>query len=281
MRRVFSIILLGFSIIAITSTAHTQEAYDLSTILMGSTFKLKVADSLGTAFLIGRPVTQEAKMQYFVLVTADHLLRNANADNAFLIMRRKDADKYDRIEHSFKIRNQGKELWVKHPEVDVAVMYLPVPKDAYISLLPMNFLATEENLLQYELRPGDQVFALGYPLGRESNEAGFPILRTGTIASYPLVPTKTTKQFLLDFEVHPGNSGGPVFLISENRYYKGSFHIGMLRMILGLVSEQLTIQEHRRFINEDQHKVFPLKVARVVPSTFIREAIEMLPSKPD
>jgi hypothetical protein len=56
------------------------------------------------------------------------------------------------------------------------------------------------------------MMALGFPKGLSSNRAGFPILRWGRVASYPLSPTSRFPNFLLDFRVFDGNSGGPVFM---------------------------------------------------------------------
>jgi S1-C subfamily serine protease len=247
---------------------------------MKSTYKITAANSVGTGFVIGKPSGRGDKSLYYVLVTADHLLKSVKGDKITLHLRKKTEDTYQRIEHTVRIRKDGKNLWTKHPEADVAVMYISLPKEADIALLPLTFLATDENLKAYEIRPGDQLFALGFPLAQEANEAGFPILRTGTIASYPILPTTKTKYFLFDFEVYKGNSGGPVFLIAQNRFYKGSTHIGIVRMILGLVSQERAVYEYRKSIYETEQKTHPLKIAVVVHATFIREAIERLPDKP-
>lgn len=270
----------AFLFLLLAVGTQAQETYDLSTILMKSTYKITAANSVGAGFVIGKPTGRGDKTFYYVLVTADHLLKAIKGDKITLHLRKKTEDTYQRIEHTVRIRENGKNLWTKHPEADVAVMYVSLPKDADIALLPIAFLATDENLRTYEIRPGDQLFALGFPLGQEANEAGFPILRTGTIASYPILPTRKTKHFLFDFEVYKGNSGGPVFLIAQNRFYKGSTHIGIVRMILGLVLKERAILEYRKSIYETERKTHPLKIAVVVHATFIREAIEKLPDKP-
>jgi hypothetical protein len=79
--------------------------------------------------------------------------------------------------------------------------------------------------------------------------------------------------------VYKGNSGGPVFLIAQNRFYKGSTHIGIIRMILGLVSREKAVSEYRKSFYETEQRMHPLKIAVVVHATFIKEAIERLPDK--
>jgi len=269
-----------FLLLIIAVRTQAQETDSLSTILMKSTYKITTAEAGGTCFITGKPTGQGDNTFFYILVTADHLLNTIKGDKITLHLRKKNGDSYQRIRYPVNIRKDGKNLWKKHPDADVAVMYVSLPNEADITLLPMSFLATDEHLKTYEIRPGDQLFTLGFPLGQEANEAGFPILRTGTIASYPIIPTKKTKHFLFDFEVYQGNSGGPVFLISQNRFYKGATHIGIVRMILGLVSQERTVREYRKSIYETGQKIHPLKIAVVVHAIFIREAIENLPDTP-
>lgn len=238
MKRILVIVML-----VMTTTVFAQEDYDLATFLMKSTFKLSESGSEGTCFIIGRPMKDNPERAHFVLVTAAHVLENIRGDKVIIHLRKKEKDTYKRIQHSLAIRNKGKALWTKHSQADVAAMYVSLPKDVDIAILPLKFLASDDTLRKFEIRPGDRLFALGFPLGQESNEAGFPILRTGIIASYPILPTKETKHLLFDFEVFKGNSGGPVFMIEKNRSYGGSIHIGTLRFIVGLVTQEL-FNEH-------------------------------------
>jgi len=183
---------------------------------------------------------------------------------------------FSRVKYPITIRHDTKEMWIKQPEVDIGAMYVQLPKDIDIALLPISFLADDDILGKYEIRPGDTVFALGFPLGQESNSAGFPILRMGTISSYPIIPTKTNKTFLFDFEVFQGNSGGPVFLVQQNRIYGGGTHLGIVSLILGLVSEQrkLDIQVSTPF--EASTKEYPLKLGVVIHASFIKDTVELL-----
>lgn len=274
MRRILAIFML-----LMTTTGFAQEDYDLATFLMKSTFKLSGAWSEGTCFIIGRPLKDKPDQAYYVLVTAAHVLESAKGDEMVLHLRQKEKETYRRVRHTLTIRKEGKALWVKHPEADVAAMYVPLPKDIDIVLLPLKFLATDETLERFEIRPGDRLFALGFPLGQESNEEGFPILRTGTIASYPILPTRKTKSLLFDFEVFKGNSGGPVFMIEKNRSYGGSIHIGTLRLIVGIVTQERSMNIHTRTPYEEKRETHPLKLGVVVHASLVKETIEQLPEQ--
>lgn len=259
----------------LVSYLWAQDSYDISSVLMRSTYRITDGKSSGTAFLLGNQIDG---VNHLVLVTAEHVLADMPSEEVTLFLRKKSLEGYEILPHRFKIRNGEKKRWHTHPSADIAVMYISFPPNADLSYASMALLPTDEFLKNIEIRPGETVFTLGYPLSIMSNEAGFPIQRTGTIASYPILPTKNTKYFLMDFEVYPGNSGGPVFMISQGRYYAGEFHVGqMQQVILGLVSQQSLV---RAPLYQEETRVHPLKLGAVVHASLIREAIHGLP-KPE
>jgi hypothetical protein len=216
----------------------------------------------------------------YVLITAAHVFEEIPGDVAILNLRRKNSEgDWERLPAPVQIKNTGHPLWVKHPSADVAVMYIGLPDGVSIPLLSTEFLADDAMLEKFEIHPGDTLQCLGFPFGQESNAAGFPILRSGRIASYPLVLTAKTKTFLFDFNVFQGNSGGPVYMVDENRAYQGSLAIGQAtQLIVGLVTQETTHNEQLIGpYNAELHR-YPLGLATVVHASFIKEAINMLPS---
>ena len=254
-----------------------QETFELNTLLMKSTFKLAGNNTVGTCFILGKPIKEDPARGKFILITASHVLNNNTEDNMIIFLRKKYDSFYEKIEWEIPIRKNGKPLWIEHPEVDVSAMYVKLPTDIDINLLPINFLADDYIFNKYEIHPGDEMVCLGYPFGAESNKAGFPILRSGKIASYPIVPAKDTKNFLLDFEVFRGNSGGPVYFVQANRYYEGATHLGTIQFIAGLVSEEYSVTEEVVSLYESQKKIYPLSLAKIIHASFIKEVINMLP----
>src|SRR5713101_2683707 len=84
----------------------------------------------------------------------------------------------------FKIRHSDHTpLWKKHPNTDIAVMYVSVPFSPFERVIPTTLLADDDTLKRYTMAPGTELNCLGYPLG-DKGPVGFPILRTGVIASY-------------------------------------------------------------------------------------------------
>ena len=253
----------------------TVIAKDLNIVLMESTFKLEGKGSMGTAFIIGLPI--DSTRGYPVLVTAAHVLKKIQSDYAQLILRKKMADgSWEKDPRTIKIRDKGKPLWVQHDSVDVAAMYVLLPKNIDILPISTDFLANDKELKQFEIHPGDELMCLGYPFGAEG-PVGFPILRSGKIASYPLLPTKQIKTFLYDFEVFEGNSGGPVYFVESGRTYKGGMHVGTIQFIAGLVSKQYMITEKIKSLRETKEEKHTLGLAKVIHASLIKETIDKLP----
>ncbi|RJQ62264.1 MAG: serine protease [Stygiobacter sp.] len=259
---------------SITSLAQDLE---LNTSLMNCTFKIEGDKRLGTVFILGKPMRKDPKRAYYVLITAAHVLDTIKSDVATLNLRKKIGDSYTKKSIPISIRKNGHPLWTKHPEVDVAAMYVGIPDDIVFDLLPTNFLATDTILQEFQIHPGDELFCLGFPHGAEANDVGFPILRSGKIASYPLKPIKKIKKFLFDFDVFGGNSGGPVYFVESNRNYAGGTHVGKIQFIAGIVIEQKYVKEKIVSLNETRETNYQLGLAIVVHAQFIKETIDMLP----
>lgn len=280
MKRLLKVLVL-LSVIAGQASSTLAAQIDINTVLMRSTFKIAGQDSLGTGFVIGRPVPG-ADTLFFVLVTAAHVLRDIKEEQAVLFLRKKEGDKFIKLPYPIQIRKGSEQLWKEHPKADVAVMYVRLPKEADVQLLPISLLATNQELERFEIHPGDILSCLGYPFGAEANEAGFPILRSGQIASYPLTPTTGVQTFLFNFPVFGGNSGGPVYFVASNRTYGGSTRLGeTIQFLAGLVSDEKFVEEEIRSLTETRQAKHPLSLAVVVHAALIREAVELLPSRPE
>jgi hypothetical protein len=269
-----------FLLLSVCGPAFAESSKDINTVLMRSTFKLAGNGSTGTAFILGKPVPSDPKKLYYIMVTAAHVLKQMNGDQAIMFLRKKEGETYKKRPYVLRIREGSTALWTTHPSADVAVMYVPLPQEADIAIVSTDLLATDETLQKFEIHPGDRLSCLGYPLGAEANEAGFPILRSGYIASYPLVPTKIVKSFLFDFSVFEGNSGGPVYLIDSSRVYGGSINIGTVQFLVGLVSEQKIAEEEIKSLTEMRKQRHQLGLGVVIHAALIREALELLPAEP-
>ena len=173
------------------SLPPAQKPLEITTALMQSTFYLQGPSAetgkvtTGSGLVVGRPCGDSAPSRgAYTLVTAAHVLGQIVGDTLLIFVRLKQPDDtWQKTPHVVKIRDHGASRWVKHPGADVAALYVALPEGAAPQLLPSDFFANDRMLQQFEVHPGDEVLALGYPLGVAANESGFPLLRSGRIAS--------------------------------------------------------------------------------------------------
>ncbi len=280
-----ALLTLPLLVAVIGLNSHAQSD-DLDTQVVLNTFKIGNPKSSATVFIMSRPAPDDEKKTQFFLVTALHVFSKMEGDEATLHLRKlvgKSGDEWVKAPTKIKVRQDGKDLWTKHPTADVAVMPFTPPADVPVRGLPLDLLATDEQLKLYEIHPGDTMKHVGYPHPNqfEANAAGFPIVRQGCIASYPLIPTAKNKTFICDFNTFEGNSGGPVYFTENNRYYGGQTQTGRVQLILGLLSLQHFLND--KFENPYESGVFKhrLGLGVIVQAPIVRETIELLFKAPD
>ncbi|HZZ32112.1 MAG TPA: serine protease [Phenylobacterium sp.] len=220
--------------------------------------------TVGTGFLISDP-TPDGKPRT-VLVTANHVFRKMPGAFATVGFRTENADgSWRYTPATLKIRDGDKELWIHHPDRDVAVITIDAPAAFAKAALPEDWLGGDDTFTKYQVTPGDAMMALGFPEGLSANAAGFPILRSGRVASFPLAPSNAFPTFLLDFAVFPGNSGGPVFMSEEAHRRPGTDAPPQdVEFIAGLLTQQVELNSER------------LGIGIVTNARFIRETIGLI-----
>ncbi len=266
------------------ATAVAQQANDdLNVYMMEATVKLQGRNSVGTGFMLMRALQVQNGPQgsvsgLVVLVTAAHVLETIPENEITLVMHSlSPSGGWTRHESKLPIRRNGLALWRKHPEADVAVMYVVPDIPPFRKAPTVDLLATDDVLQKYDMTPGINLKCLGFPLGMESSPAGFAILRTGDIASYPLLPTARTKTFLMDFRVFKGNSGGPVYF--SQPMFRGNVSFGPpAQFIMGLISQEALFPIQNNGPYESSVKELQLMLGVVVHAGVIRQPIELLPS---
>ena len=77
----------------------------------------------------------------------------------------------------------------------------------------------------------------------------------------PVAPAKIFPTFLLDFSVFPGNSGGPVFMTSQDSRRAGTTDAPPAEFIAGLLTQQVELNSER------------LEIGIVTHAQYIRETI--------
>jgi Trypsin-like peptidase domain len=266
---------------------HSREALsqpgDLDTQLMLATVKLSDDELSGTAFILSRPNPSDPKATQFLLVTAEHTLARSKANEVTVVFRKKSANGgHEKEPVKILVRQDGKALWKKHPTADVGILPITPPADALVPRVPIDLLASDEDLERHEIHPGDPVRCVGFPHPNqfEPNEAGFGVVRSGCIAGYPLRPTRKTKTLLLDLNTFEGDSGAPVYLVDDHRPVASKSQPGQVRLILGLMVGQHFLDEEYKMIYQTGRFRHRMGFGIAVHATAIKEAIDLLDAKP-
>jgi Trypsin-like peptidase domain len=248
---------------------------DLNMALMRATFKLEQrqddgVSTVGTGWLVRLPgPVYGSGKDRVAMVTAGHVFdRMRKADVMVHWRREDDGGRWHREPKPLQIRDpiEGPR-WVRHPERDIAVIMVNAPDQPRAHAIDFDLLADDEDLQAFDVRPGDEMLALGYPRGLSANEIGFPILRAGRVASYPLWPSKDFPTFLMDFAVFAGNSGGPVYMSDRSRKRVGSTDFHEAQFVSGMLAQQVVLTDER------------LEIGIVLHSSFVRQALEVLMAK--
>jgi S1-C subfamily serine protease len=240
-------------------------AVDMTVDLMSATVQVEqpLADgtrTVATGFLVSDP-TPDGRPRV-VLVTANHVFDSMPSDEATVGYRVQSADgAWSFAPQKVEIRAEGKPLWTRDPDRDVAAIAIVAPPAFAKAAIPLAWLASDDTLTKYQLAPGEEMMVLGFPQGLSANPAGFPILRSGRVASYPLGPSAAYPTFLLDFRVFPGNSGGPVWLDEAPAAEASGQRI---QFIAGMLTQQV------------QKGGQNLEIGIVIQAQFIRDTLALL-----
>jgi len=216
------------------------------------------------------------------LVTCRHNLVNEDgslADYAKIRLNLKSGQPRD---FNLPLVTSGKKHWAAHPDenVDLAVFCLDGEHLRALDffetyLLSDNHCWTVDEMREAGVAEGDGVFVLGYPLGVMSHGLQRAICRFGCVARIRDLFDGATKSFLIDGQVFPGASGGPVISCPEVAHVPNTKTV-KAAALMGIVShvEGAWVKgEDRPDRKVDIRVKIPAGLAIVQPTDRIREAI--------
>lgn len=237
----------------------------LADVLFDSTVHLIGNSGQCTGAIMGRPDPQDSRRGDLILITAAHCFEHEQGMSIALKLRRKVQPPlaWITVPIPIAIRKDGKPLWVKHPDEDVAALSIWLPGGILEKVPATTMLATEA--VFESLKPGREVKAIGYPLGAEGS-FGFGLIRPGMIASQIVSGAPT---FYIAFPVFRGDSGGPVYYIIDKPSAEAT--------LIGLIIESLVFREPIKQLQMTGEIVHPLGVAKVVSAPIVAETIRLLP----
>jgi S1-C subfamily serine protease len=236
----------------------------------------------GTGFLVGRhhkEAPAEQKNYHLFLVTNKHVLKNVES----IIVRFNPKTEEPARDYDISLAPRKELLMVGHPDPDIDVVVISINADVLQKeQARFAFFALDEHALQiadikeHGTSEGDFVYVLGFPMGIVSSDRQYVIVRSGVIARLRDTVDQKSREFLIDANVFPGNSGGPVVLKPEIVSIEGTKTINRAALI-GIITSYIPYQDtaisqqtgRTRIIFEENSGL-----AAVVPSDFIIETVE-------
>ena len=197
------------------------------------------------------------------LVTAKHVLYDQanNWDPKTVQIRFQWADdrpidQYFGITMGLKENNQH--LWYEHPNSNVDLACLPIISnnnpafEETIKMMPYSVIGKDSQIYS-----GAQILVFGYPgvVGPEFHTKA--LTRSGIVAWVPPTINYETK-VLIDSDIYPGNSGGPVFRLPNTMGPDGSLHLGDKLSFVGIVTQKGQSPQEV-FIAQKNSRPIPIK----------------------
>lgn len=242
---------------------------DVAEAALRATVRVHNGASSGTGWFVAVPGPDGEPVH--VLVTAHHVFDAMKTPDCNLALRAPaKGGTFVRKETKVQIRDGDKQLWTKHPELDVAALRVDVPKGVDLEPFPFDRVADESWARRKKVRAGQDVFVACFPVRLESNAAGWPLVRKGSIASHPLTPAAGAKTILVDYAHFEGDSGAPLVAYPDGE-----------PLVVGLV---FALMRHTNTVTspfEERKSHFPLDLAVAVQSPFVRDVIEKAARRKD
>ena len=222
-------LMFSFVIAALTGCATVNRGGNFTEKVMESTYPIASENAMGTGFIVALKDPKVPQHYTPVVITTGHFLKTTSKKGAAIPLRLYDKNGQLWL---FLIANRPpphcQHWYVRHPDLDIAAFELTappsLPRDSFLQILEKHDLSTKE-----APPVGAEVCFAGFPDGIPSSDGMFPILRSGKVASVDQ-EIFDTRQFLINGDVFPGDSGSPVFSTAKSRNNKV---VGMIIQLLG------------------------------------------------
>jgi S1-C subfamily serine protease len=239
-----------------------------------------------SGFLYGYALDNETdvtKHQYQVyLVTNRHVLADRNNISVKINAEQETAPVREFL---LNLKDEhGVGLFFSHPDPSVDVSVIGI-NGQYLRTehLKSDFFANDKHVADRAKMKdigtsiGDGLYVLGFPMGISGTILrNYVVARRGSIARISDVLNSSSKTFLIDAFVFPGNSGGPVvsainlFSITGTKPQNSAYLIGMVKGYVPYDDVAISQQTGRpRMVSEENSGL-----AEVIPVDYINETIE-------
>lgn len=182
------------------------------------------------------------------------------------------------------VNDEGIQQWYSHPRLEIDLAIIPIDIRVlvktgmdYYCFKSTSDVADRATCKDSGVAEGDGVFVLGFPLGLVGTQRNHVIVRQGCIARIGDFLAGHSSEFLIDAQVNPGNSGGPVISKPEVVHITGttphyvSYLLGVVQSYVPQQEVALSAQTGRpRVVFEENSGL-----TSVIPAQMIKEAIEL------
>ncbi|MCS7252499.1 MAG: serine protease [Armatimonadota bacterium] len=229
--------------------------------ILSATVRIVVGGRSSTGFIVA---VGDAERRRHLLVTAAHAFLGSKEQSCSVFFRViGDGNEVKRAEKKIPIMNDSKPLWIKHPNMDLAILSLEPPENAILKPFSLQQIASSELVELGKIHVGQDVYIPCYPAKIESNPMGWAVLRRGIISSHPLAPVEKIRAFLVDYSTFGGDSGAPVVAFIDGK-----------PIIVGIVVGMMRQTDVAKMPFEERVVHTPVGLAIVIHAHFAREVIE-------
>ncbi len=231
---------------------------------------------VGTGFFVAKVINNHI---YVFLVTNKHVFNDYDS----VIIRLKEKDTEDLKIARIILCQDGVMKYSVHndPDIDIAVVALNVGQ-IEANNLKLSCLNIDDNAYtsqEFIANGGDEgtyVYMLGFPKDFVNEKSNTPICRGGCIARFDPEEISRQKQFLIDIQNFPGNSGSPIITKPEMVSIVNTKSITSATLI-GIVNSRV---QYRNVISSAEPNTKPEVItenaglAWAFPVEYIREVVD-------
>jgi S1-C subfamily serine protease len=103
----------------------------------------------------------------------------------------------------------------------------------------------KQDMINEHVCEGDDVIVMGFPMGLVDVFRSYPIARGGIIARIQDTKIGISSTFLVDVQIYPGNSGGPVILRVVSDHLTGT-HPHNSPKLIGIVKQYIPYRDYAK-----------------------------------
>jgi hypothetical protein len=179
--------------------------------------------------------------------------------------------------------------WAAHPDerVDIVVV-LTNARVLSEEGLEFNYfrqpdIAFSSTMKELSVGPGQELFILGFPMGLTGVDRNYVIARAGMVARFDDELLASSRTFLIDATMFPGNSGGPVIIKPTSDSLEGNTPVDRAYLV-GVVRSYLPYEEVAYSLQTEPPTARVVFIensglADVIPMDCVKEAADALAAR--